>query len=171
MLFVKAGPYKPLLNFSLTNPQGEPVAQMTIADLQRYQDTPRGSELTLRMLMQHSHGLPDLTCDTTAIGTPPLVQQIILQLLGHTDADAALPEQWTGTLLLENYLASRLPVNALFPPGAGYHYGDTGPLLTSLIVERVTGMSLAQAYRTRIFDPLAMNDTYLHHYEPARQPR
>ena len=52
-------------------------------------------------------------------------------------------------------------------PGAAYHYSDTGYVLLGAIVERVTGLPLAAAYRALLgFDRLGLRHTYLETLEP-----
>jgi len=63
--------------------------------------------------------------------------------------------------------------SAHFAPGGGYHYSDTGYILLGLIVESVTEKPFHENLHEVIFDPLAMNDTYLMFYsEPknGKQP-
>ncbi|MBX2835202.1 MAG: beta-lactamase family protein [Gammaproteobacteria bacterium] len=157
--------------FLRTDADGTPVANMTIDDLQRFGGESQGGSITIRQLMQHSHGMPDVTFDAPN-GQESLAGTTILKYAGQINPDPAIyPDQWSGFRLLEYYLASGLPLQSFFSPGMGYHYGDTGPVIAALIIERATGLSLAEAYRARIFDPLEMNDTYLHHYEEPRQSR
>jgi CubicO group peptidase (beta-lactamase class C family) len=49
----------------------------------------------------------------------------------------------------------------MFPPGATSSYSNTNYALLSLIVERVSGQSLAAFMRERLFEPLGMRDTQL----------
>ncbi len=46
-----------------------------------------------------------------------------------------------------------------FEPGTGWYYSNTGYFLLSLIVERIEGRPLGQVLRSRIFEPLGMNQT------------
>ena len=46
-----------------------------------------------------------------------------------------------------------------FEPGSQYSYSNTGYNLLAIVVTRVSGMSFAEFSRTRIFEPLGMNDT------------
>jgi CubicO group peptidase (beta-lactamase class C family) len=55
-----------------------------------------------------------------------------------------------------------------FPPGAGWHYADTGFVLAGLIIEAVSGKPLHAAMRARVFGPLEMTHTYMLLREPAR---
>jgi len=156
----------PQHSFTLANPADVEVAGMSINDLQQYSGEPQGQAITLRQLTQHSHGMPDLTFDA------PLGGESLggLTILGSVGAPGVpVPRQWSTMDLLEYYLSSGLPSQSFFTPGDGYHYGDTGLLIAALVIEHSTGMSLADNYRARIFDPIGMNDTYLMHYEAPRR--
>lgn len=48
---------------------------------------------------------------------------------------------------------------ARFPVGTKFEYSNTGYFLLSLVVEKVSGKSLRQFAKERIFDPLHMKDT------------
>jgi CubicO group peptidase (beta-lactamase class C family) len=75
-------------------------------------------------------------------------------------------------------IASQKGLN--FTPGARYAYSNTGYVLSSVIVHRVSGKSLANFAQERIFTPLGMSNTYFetelgrvapHHasgYSPAK---
>jgi len=155
----------PQHRFTMQNPTDVEVASMSINDLQQFSGVSQGKEITLRQLTQHTHGMPDLTFDAPAGG-----QSLgILTIMGSVGAPGVpAPRQWSAMQLLEYYLASGLPSQSQFTPGAGYDYGDTGLLIAALVIEKSTGMSLVENYRTRIFDPLGMDDTYLMHYEDPR---
>ena len=56
----------------------------------------------------------------------------------------------------------------LFPPGSDFAYVDTGYVLVGIAIEHLLDRPLADAYRSLIFDPLGMDDTYLEWNEPAR---
>lgn len=100
-------------------------------------------------------------------------------LLGHTSGAHnyfSLPE--FGALLMEEpdrlwdpreVLAFvRTTASAVFAPGQGWHYSDTGYLLLGLLIEIVTGGALHEVYRREVFAPLGMDDTYLVFREPPR---
>jgi len=54
------------------------------------------------------------------------------------------------------------------PPGQQYHYSDTGYVLLGAIIEQVSGLPLAQAYRQLLkFDQLGLESTWLESLEPA----
>jgi CubicO group peptidase (beta-lactamase class C family) len=48
-----------------------------------------------------------------------------------------------------------------FKPGDKYQYSNSGYLLLAVIVERVTGKSLGQFAKERIFEPLGMKKTFI----------
>lgn len=52
----------------------------------------------------------------------------------------------------------------LFPPGEQSDYSNNGFILLGLIIEKVSGMSYADFIKSRIFDPLEMNDTQVGDY-------
>jgi D-alanyl-D-alanine carboxypeptidase len=49
---------------------------------------------------------------------------------------------------------------ALYSPGDSASYSNTNTLLVSMIIDKATGRNHAELLRERIFNPLAMNDTY-----------
>ncbi|HEU4422201.1 MAG TPA: serine hydrolase domain-containing protein, partial [Pilimelia sp.] len=61
-----------------------------------------------------------------------------------------------------------------FPPGAGFHYSDTGYVLAGLIVRQVTGEPLHRLIRRLVLSPLRLRDTYTESLErpnPRTPPR
>ena len=46
-----------------------------------------------------------------------------------------------------------------FPPGTGMHYSNTNTILLGLIIEKLTGVTLENAVKSRILDPLGMNES------------
>jgi CubicO group peptidase (beta-lactamase class C family) len=56
-----------------------------------------------------------------------------------------------------------------FQPGSAHRYSNGGYVLLGLIVERLSGMDLADFMRRRIFEPLGMDHTLL--YEHRRGPK
>lgn len=94
--------------------------------------------VTLRHLMSHTSGMRDS-------------YDLLFQACGPgiiTPADTPLK------LLLETDSVN-------FPPGTNWRYSNSGYVLLSEIVERVSGESFGDFLRTRIFEPVGMNDTML----------
>lgn len=112
-------------------------------------------------------------------------QVTIQNLLSHTSGvadyfakeDGGLVEslyQSPNTLYTPQSLVqyTREHQSAYFAPGNGYHYSDTGYVLLGLIIESVSGKSFDEMLHAVIFDPLAMNDSYLMFYsDPKNEKR
>jgi CubicO group peptidase (beta-lactamase class C family) len=56
------------------------------------------------------------------------------------------------------WLARIAELPLMFQPGSRWHYGIATDVL-GVLIERVSGMPLAEFFRTRIFEPLGMRDT------------
>jgi CubicO group peptidase (beta-lactamase class C family) len=56
------------------------------------------------------------------------------------------------------WLARVAPLPLMFQPGSRWHYGIATDVL-GVLIERVSGMTLGEFFRTRIFEPLGMRDT------------
>ena len=48
---------------------------------------------------------------------------------------------------------------AEFAPGKGWDYSNTNYVLLGMVIEQVTGKSIADVFQERLFGPLGMNDT------------
>jgi N-acyl-D-amino-acid deacylase len=94
--------------------------------------------ITIRQLLTHTSGLRDY------IG--------ILTLGGARYDDVLTVEDALGAVVRQRALN--------FAPGDEYLYSNSGFFLLSVIVERVTGMTLRDFARARIFDPLGMQRSH-----------
>ncbi|NDJ62001.1 MAG: beta-lactamase family protein [Chloroflexi bacterium] len=111
---------------------------------------PFGDAITLRQLLSHTSGVFNYT-DSEA----------------YVDAVYANPEAaFTPEQLIEEALARGEPY---FAPGAdgAYTYSNTNYVLLGLVIEAATGSTVAEVYRSRIFAPLGLENTYLADAEPA----
>ncbi|HEU5208116.1 MAG TPA: serine hydrolase domain-containing protein [Longimicrobiales bacterium] len=96
-----------------------------------------GRPITIRHLLNHTSGLRDYIGLMTMAGTD------IDDVTGDDEALAAIARQ-----------------HALnFEPGAEWLYSNSGYFLASVIVERVSGRTLPEFARERIFAPLGMRST------------
>lgn len=102
-------------------------------------DVPGGDIITLRQLANMTSGLADVFANQ---------QFSIDYLTGETFTPARLVE-----------LGLALPT--LFAPGTGWAYSNTNTDLLGLVIEKVTGQSLAVALRQRVFRPLGLRGTSL----------
>ena len=104
-------------------------------------DFPRGDEITLAHLLQHTSGLRDfyLYCYLR----PDRSEMIEM-----------VTRQWTQAEMLE--MAGRFGHS--FDPGADWSYSNTNYFLLGVVAEREAAMTLAQAYRHYLLDPLGLPD-------------
>lgn len=68
----------------------------------------------------------------------------------------------TGAELLDHY---RTIEDVDFPSGRSWSYNNGGYLLVSAAIERITGQSLEEVLRRRIFEPVGMYDTCLRRWD------
>jgi len=120
-----------------------------------YENQSYGRQITVYQLLTHTSGLPDYFFDgpVNENGYTEFMQYI----LDHPD------EQWEP---MESINWNIEHLSPFFAPGKGFHYSDANYALLGMIIEEVSGDSLPQFYRSRIFDPLNMHDTYLQFHEP-----
>jgi len=97
-----------------------------------------GSQVTIHHLLTHTSGLPD-----------------------YSDAPGFWNELMRHPMTPEFVIDSLSSGDLHGPPGTKYRYNNGGFYLLSLIVERITGRSFAEALQERIFGPLGMNDSGL----------
>jgi D-alanyl-D-alanine carboxypeptidase len=119
-----------------------------------------GDQITLRHLLTHTSG----------------VFNIVESELYYSDlfAEAEIdPDAGSASLAcvardphdtLARYVYGK---DANFEPGAGWHYSNTNYALLGMVIETATDAPLAEAYRTRIYEPLGMVSTFLDCYEES----
>jgi D-alanyl-D-alanine carboxypeptidase len=109
----------------------------------------RPDAITIDMLARHASGLRDFA------GTESYVEAVV--------ADPR--HRWTR---LEQVQFAMNDGEPLGPPGEQFAYSDTGYILLGQILEDVTGLSLAEAYRSLLrFDDLGLDATWLESQEPV----
>lgn len=96
---------------------------------------PDGGEITIRQLLAHRSGLADVAEDPTVVDGPR--------------------SGWSPRRLVA--LMERQPRTAR--PGGAFRYSSTNYLVLGLVIERVTGRSVASQLAQRIIDPLELGDT------------
>ena len=98
-----------------------------------------GDSITVRQLLGHTSGLPDYTKDD-----------------GFIEAFVA------GEDLTPRQIVSFVSSEPLaFEPGTEYEYSDTDNIVLGLIIESATGSSYEEELRTRVLEPLDLQDTVL----------
>ncbi len=107
-----------------------------------------GDEITVRHLLQHTSGLYSPTSET-------YVQTFVQQP----------SKRWTALEQVELFISLGAPYG---PPGRVVHYSDTGYVLLAIIIELVSGLPLAEAFRRLLrFDELGLNVVHLETLEPV----
>ncbi len=119
---------------------------------------PNGQSITIRELLNHTSGLYDYVRD-------PVVEQ------EFSGQQVPAPDP-------RGLLALAVAHPPLFPPGTRWAYSNTDYLAVGLVLEKVTGRSVADLLAQRIARPLGLQHTYLatdsrfrgvyaHGYEPV----
>ncbi|HEV7612380.1 MAG TPA: serine hydrolase domain-containing protein [Steroidobacteraceae bacterium] len=99
-----------------------------------------GAPVTLRSMLHHSSGLPSYTD--------------LFDLAGIPESDLTTDDDALALIARQRMLN--------FAPGRQYLYSDTNYFLLSLVVRRVSGETLREFARRRIFVPLGMRSTHFH---------
>jgi CubicO group peptidase (beta-lactamase class C family) len=74
------------------------------------------------------------------------------------DAYAAVFNGFESHVSPDRWLSRVATLPLMFQPGSRWHYGIATDIL-GVLIQRVTGQSLGEFFRTRIFEPLGMRDT------------
>jgi D-alanyl-D-alanine carboxypeptidase len=100
---------------------------------------PNAKEITLRMLMNHSSGIPEHVLDKSFI--------------------AAMKKDPDRIWKPEELIAYIFDAKPLFPAGQGWSYADTNYILVGMIFERVTKKTVYGEVERRILKPLKLERT------------
>lgn len=102
-----------------------------------------GREVTIRRLLHHLSGIRDLYDDRGVAA--------VLKC-------AARP---TNAHVVQTYVAQGCPMSAVrCRPGDRQVYSNSGYDLLGTVIESVSGQSYAEFFRSRVFEPLGMTDTF-----------
>ncbi|HWR99569.1 MAG TPA: serine hydrolase domain-containing protein [Prolixibacteraceae bacterium] len=129
------------------------VAFVKVHELSYFKGISYGNVITVRQLLQHSSGLADLFTDG-------MFRFYVNEFTHKT-------QMWSPEKLMNRYYKYGLHKEAHFVPGNGYYYSDVNFFLLGMIVEKLSGQTLAHQFRGRIFEPLKMNNTYFEYYESS----
>lgn len=140
-----------------------PIRDDTVYDVQSI--TKPFTALLIMMLQEEGKlSVTDRACDYLA-DCPEAWRPITIEhLLTHTSGIEGYSrlDDWDETLDSRTYsragaasLVRNRPLR--FAPGEGWRYSNSGYQLLAQIVERVSGKTLPEMYRERIFSPLGMN--------------
>ncbi|GAA4432397.1 serine hydrolase domain-containing protein [Bremerella cremea] len=104
-----------------------------------FDNVPQGDQITIADLLAMRSGIPTYS-DLKSVNRQ-LDQQ---PLKGYTTAEL---------------IQLGIEQKPLFKPGAEFNYSNTNYIMLGVIIERLTGKSLEEAFQQRIFTPLAMKHT------------
>jgi D-alanyl-D-alanine carboxypeptidase len=125
--------------------------------------------------------------DDETISKIPYVDDInILHLLSHSSgiysftennnfwkecySNGGMSRTWPPNELV-SYIDHKKPDHQPADPFSQRSYSNTNYILLGMIIEKITGSSLLEAYQNRILKPLGMNHTFLEGYDDqARKP-
>jgi D-alanyl-D-alanine carboxypeptidase len=122
-------------------------------DLHLHKGVSYGNTITIQQLLQHRTGLADIFTDAA-------FRFYLNEYLNKKQG-------WNSEKLMRRYFKYGLNRKTHFVPDSGYYYSDVNYFLLGLIIEKITGETLAQQFRKRIFEPLKMSQTFFEYYEPA----
>ncbi len=105
-------------------------------------DVPNTQGVTVKMLLNHTSGIFNVTDDST-IWDKPLESKTPAQLVTLATSHAPY-----------------------FAPGAGWHYSNTNYILLGMIAEKAGGAPLAELIRQRLLTPARLKQTFLEGEEP-----
>jgi D-alanyl-D-alanine carboxypeptidase len=108
------------------------------------------SEITIRQLLNHTAGLADAFHDDR------FIQLMIDQ-----------PDKFWYPIDVIDYIKENLAPR--FPPGEGWKYSDTHYNLLGLLIEKLSGRSLSEAFHELLFNSLGIMHTYRIYYEEPRR--
>ncbi|MDE3722148.1 serine hydrolase [Nocardiopsis sp. N85] len=106
--------------------------------------------ITVRMLLQHTSGIFNFTGEYYEDGT---------YAPGITWAGREWVDHRFATYRPQELVELALSKPARFEPGAGWSYSNTNYVLAGLLIEKVTGRSLAEEMRRLILEPLGLSGT------------
>lgn len=106
-----------------------------------YPRLPHAGEITLRMLLTHSAGVPNHIPD-------PLFAELMRSYLGRDEYPT--PDELAETIVR---------VDPTGEPGQSWAYTDAGFVLAGIAIEEAAGLSYWQLLQTRVLDPFALTRT------------
>ncbi|MCB9265251.1 MAG: serine hydrolase [Lewinellaceae bacterium] len=124
--------------------------------------------LILRLSEEGYFGLDDKVLDYLSVPGLEYGDQItIRQLLSHTSglvdhlnsSDFYTGSWMTRTWTNQDIFDYAVRKGALFEPGTAYAYSNTGFYFLGALAEKVTGLSLSEAFGQWIFEPLGLEET------------
>ncbi|MFJ4649216.1 serine hydrolase domain-containing protein [Streptomyces bobili] len=101
-----------------------------------------GSQITVRQLLQHTSGIPDVGPEISALKS----------------AEGYRADRFR-TYTPDELVGLAMRHHSKFSPGDGWSYSNTNYILAAMIIHKVTGRGWAREVKDRIIRPLGLRDT------------
>ena len=114
--------------------------------------------ITVRQILDHTSGVfdelneGDAIADIEQLADPAIRQEARSLLARYQAGESVITPARVIIALAESH-------ERYFAPGDGYHYSNTNYQIAGVLLEEVTGRSLAELLRSRIVDPLGLRHT------------
>ncbi|MCF7945361.1 MAG: beta-lactamase family protein [Spirochaetia bacterium] len=111
---------------------------------------PQGDQMTIKMLLNHSSGIFDITHNVS------FWQELLTN-----------PSKiWTN----QELVSRSVPNTPVFPPGTAFSYSNTGYYILGMIMEAATGDSVADLFQQKIAEPAQLTRTKLSRQGALEEP-
>lgn len=134
-------------------PYLQDVDFLDISNIYYYEKESYATAITIEHLLSHRSGLADIFHDKA--------------LRFYTGVYLNKRKQYSPEIIVRKYYRYRLHQQAHFPPGTDFFYSDMNYVLLGLLIQEIEQRPLAAVIRSRILEPLQMQDTFFEFYEPA----
>ena len=132
--------------------QGRLDLESPLAD---FVEWPRGEEITVRMLLNHTSGIPDyLSGEIFAAAGDGGIPDFFRTRRTPTELMATIPDR-----------------SPIFDPGRRQEYSNTNGLLVGEVIRTITSKPLAMVFEDQIVQPLGLSHTYLYGESTNRRDR
>jgi D-alanyl-D-alanine carboxypeptidase len=111
---------------------------------------PQGDQMTIKMLLNHSAGISDITEDVS----------FWQQLLDNPF------KEWSN----QEILSRSIPNTPVFSPGTAYSYSNTGYYLLGMVMEAATGETVTELFQQKIAEPAQLTRTKLSRQGALEEP-
>jgi len=122
--------------------------------LSKFIEWPRGDEVTVRMLLDHTSGIPEYMTEEIFQADEGDIPEFFKKRRSPTDILAMMPSH-----------------ELLFDPGSKQDYCNTNFILVGLIIEKVTEKPLAVVLEERVAKPMRLERMFLYGESTATRAR
>ena len=108
---------------------------------------PGHEQVTVEQLLSHTSGMPDALL--------PLIVSRLQDPTSNAEFFAALGQDYTD----QDFVDAMLALPWVLEPGSGFSYSNAGYVVLGMMLEKVTGRSMADILKWDVFKPAGMNQT------------